>query len=163
MLVLNHRNLMFFICHSILSVMIHLLFCTLLAHLLQHVVSYGKFATAYYHLWYICNSTLSIMIHCYSVLSVMIYLLQLTVSCDTYSTLSVMGHLSQHTVNYDTFITAYCQLRWTCHSVPSGMIHLCGDHPDMLQTEWVFKKNQHSLWNLIELLVIFSYYFRSVW
>jgi hypothetical protein len=134
-------------CYSILSIMLHLLHYTVLAHLLEHVVSYDKFVTAYCQLCHTCNSKLSVMIHCYSILSVMIYLLQHTVSNDisvkaycqlwhSYNTLSVMRHLSQHTISYDKFATAHSQLRWTCHSTPSCTIRLLGDHPNKLQTWW---------------------------
>jgi len=89
-------------CYSILSVMIYLLqltvsYDTFLQHtvsydtLLQHTVSNDISVTAYCQLCYICNSPLSVMIHCYSILPIMIYLLQLTVS-------------------YATFVTAHSQL-----------------------------------------------------
>lgn len=40
---------------------------------------------------------------------------------------------------YDTSVTAHSQLWCTCHSIPSGMIHLHGDHPNMLRHD-EFKK-----------------------
>jgi len=51
------------------------------------------------------------MIHFYSVLSVMIYLSQLTVSYDTFLQHTISyDTLLQHTVSNYVSVTAYCQL-----------------------------------------------------
>jgi hypothetical protein len=62
---------------------------------------------------FICCSVLSFMIHCYSILSVMLDLLHYT----------VLPHLLQHVFNYDKFFTTHCKLCYICNSTQSFMMH----------------------------------------